>query len=479
MTGPIIGPGSVPWLLRHDLRVAGRGMRAAGARKSRVAGRVLLTVVVLLHLVGFADAPLLSMMHNRFGTDILLTGSVALAGAFMLFLSKAISESTDALYQRGDLDLLLSSPLPMRRVLTTRLLAVAVIAGFLPILLVFPVVNGMALRGYFEWLGVYPVVLGLSLTAAASGAAMTFGLLAWLGPRWTAFVARALATLFGAMSFLFAQARFLVPDETRASVWRAMAPLSGDAPGGLGWWPARALLGEAVPMLAIAALGVVAVLAVSSLLGQAYGSGVMNHLAAGRGARAAGVAGRFKAGPFAALLRKETRLLLRHPGLGAQLFYQFVFLVPGVIAVMRVGEAGGIQSPAGVVFLTVMMTGRIAKIIAAGPFESDPSAALAATAPVTGTQVVWAKLAVTLATLGAVIALSLFGIWVQMAAALPAACFASLAAAGTRLRLVMSRPRQLRRGGMTVRIAGHADGLLGIMTDLAWGIGGALLTLAI
>ena len=46
----------------------------------------------------------------------------------------------------------------MRRVLATRLLAIAVIAGFLPILLVMPMVNGMVLRGYVAWIGVYPVL---------------------------------------------------------------------------------------------------------------------------------------------------------------------------------------------------------------------------------------------------------------------------------------------------------------------------------
>ncbi len=472
-----VGPGSVVWLLRHDLRLAGRGMRATGARKSRVAGIVLGIVLVLLHLFGFAAAPGLAKLHDRFSPEALLTGSVVLAGAFALFLSKAIAEATEALYQRGDLDLLLSSPLPMRRVLTTRLLAIAVIAGFLPIVLVVPVVNGMVLHGYFAWIGVYPVLAGLSLTAAATGAALTFGLLAWVGPRWTAFVARALATLFGAASFLVAQARFLLPEPARQAFWHTLAPTTaGGGPHGLLWWPARALLGEALPMLAVAGFGVAAVMAVSAALGHAYASGVLGHLAVARGSRRAGVAGRFGGGRFAALLRKETLLLLRHPGLGAQLFYQFIFLVPGVIALMRVGEADGMQSPAGVVFLTAMLTGRIARIIVTGPFETDQAEALAATAPVSAGSVARAKLLVTAAMLAVVIGFSLLGVWTEMPAALPAAALASLAAAATRLRFAMARPQQLRRGGLQGRLPGHADGLLGVMSDVGWGFGGAALS---
>src|SRR5271168_3974436 len=188
----LLTPGSVLWLLGHDLRLAGRGLRSGGGRKARVVGIVLLTTMVLLHLIGFAAAPALARLHDSYRSEALLTGSIALAGAFTLFLSKAISEATEALFQRGDLDLLLSSPMPMQRVLTTRLLAIAVIAGFLPILLVVPLVNGMMLRGQFAWIGAYPVLASLSLGAAAAGSAMTFGLLQVVGARWTRLFARAL-----------------------------------------------------------------------------------------------------------------------------------------------------------------------------------------------------------------------------------------------------------------------------------------------
>ena len=208
--------------------------------------------MLILHLVGFLAAPMLAHLHESAQADLLLTGSVAMGGAFTLFLSKAISEAVDALYQRGDLDLLLSSPLPMRRVLTTRLLAIAVVAGFLPILVIVPLVNGMVLHGQFAWAGAYPVLASLALTASAAGAGITFGLLAWIGPHWTRFGARALATLFGAVSFLSTQANFLVPAQMRHAVWQSLRP--GEMPAGLQWYPARAALGEKMPMLALAIL---------------------------------------------------------------------------------------------------------------------------------------------------------------------------------------------------------------------------------
>jgi ABC-2 type transport system permease protein len=471
----IAAPGSTLWLLQHDLRLAGRDFRAAGRGKSRTVVIVLLTNIVMLHLIGFAAAPLLARMHTQFRGEALVTGTLAIAGAFTLFLSKAISEATDALYQRGDLDLLLASPIPMRRVLVTRLLSIAVIAAFLPILVVVPMINGMVLRGYFEWAGVYPVILSLALAASSAGAALTFGLLAWVGPRWTRFAARVLATLFGAVSFLSTQARFLVPEHARAVFWQAMTPLPGATPAGVQWWPARALVGDFVPILAMVLCGASAVMLVSRGLGQVYGTGVLNNMSLAGGVRGAGVARRFGGGTAWAVLRKEMRLLMRHPGLGAQVFYQFIFLVPGAVALMHLGDTGG-RSPAGVVFLTALMTGRITKIIVAGPFEADHAEALGATAPVSPALLMRAKMGVTLLALAVVGGLPVLAIGLRLPAAFPAACLSCVGAAAARLWLAIGRPKALRRQGMQARLNLAGDGLLGVMIDIAWGLCGAVLT---
>ena len=452
-------------------------MRAAGKGRSLTVATILGTTVLLLHLIGFLAAPLLAQLHETARGDLLLTGSIAMGGAFTLFLSKAISESVDALYQRGDLDLLLSSPMPMRRVLTTRLLAIAVIAGFLPILVIVPLVDGMVLRGQFAWAGTYPVLASLALTASAAGAGITFGLLAWIGPRWTRFAARAMATVFGALSFLTTQAKFLVPDHARLAAWHALRP--DQVPHGLQWWPARAVLGDAVPMVALGALGVGAVVVASAGLGQVYGTGVLNGRALAVRARGGDLAGRFGRGVFGALLAKEWRLLVRHPGLAAQVFYQFVFLVPGAIALTRMGSAvshapGG--SPAGVVFLTALMTGRIAKILVAGPYEGDQAAGLAATSPMDATMIGRAKLLVSMAALAVIGGLPLLAIGIGLPHAFPAACLACGGAATTRLWLAASGKRVLKRPGMRGRLTLTSDGLLGVIIDFAWGIGGGVLS---
>jgi ABC-2 type transport system permease protein len=475
----IAGAGSTLWLLQHDLKLAGRDMRAAGKGRSRVVAGLLLTNVVLMHVIGFAAAPALTRVHNEYREGALVTISLAVAGAFCLFLSKAISEATEALHQRGDLDLLLSSPIPMRRVLTTRLLAIAVIAGFLPLLMIVPLVNGMVLRGYFSWTGAYPVLVSLALTASAAGAALTFGLLAFVGPRYTRITARGFAVLFGAISFLSTQARYLIPDHLREAFWAAVTPPAGVVPLGPQWWPARATLGEPLPMIVLGLVGAAAITLASRGLGQVYGAGVLNTLSQGSGVRAGGVARRFRGGLQVALIRKEWLLLLRHPGLGAHVFYQFVFLVPGAIALVRVGHAAGSNSPAGLVFLTALMTGRIAKILSNPAFEADQAQALTTTAPVAPAQFLRAKLIVTLAALAVIGGLPLVGIAWRVPAAFPAACLSCAGACWTRLWLAAARPAALRKPGLQGRVPLNGDGLLGVIIDIGWGLTGALLTILI
>src|SRR5258708_10499711 len=75
-----------------------------------------------------AGLPLASLLGSvTFHLTAILVGSfdAAVAVLFTLILSQTLSNATLVLYERGDLDLLLSSPVPAQRVLAVRALAVA------------------------------------------------------------------------------------------------------------------------------------------------------------------------------------------------------------------------------------------------------------------------------------------------------------------------------------------------------------------
>ena len=133
-------------------------------------------------------------------------------------------------------------------------------------------------------------------------------------------------------------------------------------------------------------------------------------------------------------------------------------------------------SPAGVVFLTALMTGRIAKILAAGPYEGDQAQALPATSPVRAASVARAKLAVSVAALAVIAGLPLVAIAIRLPHALPAACLACGGAASTRLWLAAGGKKVLKKPGMRGRLSMTSDGLLGVMIDLGWGIAGGALS---
>jgi hypothetical protein len=67
------------------------------------------------------------------GSDAGAAGDAGAGGLATFMLSSALKSSVLALFERGDLDLLLSSPLPSRSIFTVRLLGVAAGAALVPV----------------------------------------------------------------------------------------------------------------------------------------------------------------------------------------------------------------------------------------------------------------------------------------------------------------------------------------------------------
>ena len=115
---------SLARLLRHDLSLSWR--RTCAFLRVKSSSRALLVVVLIfigLHLAAWPFAKSL-IIHARGGAlPILALGVIFIAPWLM---SQGLTGATRALYSRGDLDLLLASPLPPRKILASRALAVAI-----------------------------------------------------------------------------------------------------------------------------------------------------------------------------------------------------------------------------------------------------------------------------------------------------------------------------------------------------------------
>ena len=95
---------------------------------------------------------------------------------FTLMLSQTLSASVDALYERADLDLLFSSPMNPRRVLTVRFLAVAVNIFMLFFLITLPILLPTAVLSHPAWLALEVVLFAIALAASGAGLLIAGGL---------------------------------------------------------------------------------------------------------------------------------------------------------------------------------------------------------------------------------------------------------------------------------------------------------------
>jgi len=344
-------PGSALWLLHHELRMFWYTLMFSKESKAQRVfnwrmGSVFTVLWLLLHLGAW-----FVVQHIGKGGEapqqLVILASAVLVATFLFMLSSALKSSVEVLFDRGDMDLLLSSPLPSRSIFTVRL--GAVVAGVAAIYLFFlaPLAHAGALLGHPRWLALYPVLLGMAALAASAAMLLTLALVRWLGARRTRVVAQVLGALAGALLFILSQLPNLAMqgDGDRSAVlMRIMGSGAGIAADSAIWLPGRAALGDplAAALLGLAALAAFA--ATVALTHRAFARGLQ--LAAG----VSGLAGSAKRPPGAvrlrfeqnlttAVIRKEWRLILRDPQLISQVLLQLLYLLPILFVVFRKGDA--------------------------------------------------------------------------------------------------------------------------------------------
>jgi len=476
--------GSTLWLVLHELKLALR------AQWSRPGGRIgLIFVGAMLALaavaLGFAFWSGRRALAITPSPLVILGLDLAVIGAFTLTLSQTLSSAVMAFFERGDLELLLSSPLPPRRILTARAIAIAA-TPFMWLAIVLSIfIVPLAALGQLRWLSAYPVLAAVTLLASAAGISLAMGLLRLLGARRTRTVGQLLAALIGAAFFLISQARTFLPDNGRGvfaalKTWAESGALAKDQPLA---WPARALLGEPAPLVGFVALSVVAFVLVVGALGRRFASDAS--VAAGAAAdvrvRASGpvaLAG-FRGGLFAIMIRKELRILVRDPTLLSQVLLRTLYVLPMTFLLIRGVEhphtaAGNwinhirMASIAGAIAFTAgQVAGSLAWII----ISAEDAPELLAAAPVDGQSVRRAKLIATMIPvvlllippLGAIVWLSP---WIGLAAVVGA--LASMASAGL-VNLWFEKPVP-RKNFRNRRGASVTGTLAELFICLGWGV---------
>jgi len=460
-------PGSTAWLLRHELVLGWRGL---GARRGRVFVGVLAVLSAALHFGAWE-------LMSRWPPGPMPPAATWLLGmaawfVVLLMLSQAIALSVSALFERGDLDLLLSSPLPTRTVFTARGLGIAANASVFYLFLLAPVADVGLVTGHPGLLAIYPTMLGLALAVGSVGLGVTLLLVQALGARRARTVAQVLSTLVGAALFLGSQGyNVLGPQRMRgvtAQVAQWMSPggpLAIDSPL---WWPGRGLMGDRRAMLAIAAFGAAAFVLVVGLAHRRFLAGTQESVAgsARRGMpapRAGSV--RLRAGAWRNVLVKEWRLILRDPQLITQTLMQVLYMMPMMFLLMRNSGRSVSMVVTAVVYLACSLASNIAWITVAA--EEAPE--LLGTAPVPAARLRWLKLLAALAPVWLLVAP--MAAWLLWNHPVDGLVFVACTAGGT-LAVGAGQilyPRQGKRADMKKRAQGHGVlSLLELATVAAW-----------
>lgn len=403
--------GSIPWFIAHDIRITWRTWFQKKGRKKRrravpvpiVAGGILLLVTLAMG-VPFARWLQDEIFVATPLAAVLIDGVLLLV--FTLMLSQTVVAAVDAFYDRGDLDLLLSSPISPTRILVTRAVAMAVQPALLFGAVATPFVIPMALFGHPEMLGVYVVVVSLALLSTALGLAAAIGLFSAIGPRRTRTVAQVLAALVGALFVIAAQVPNLMgvdDDEPVTTGWVLDLMEAEDLPDPV-MLPAEAFLGSPAPLLVVAVLSLALFAVVAIWVGRRFA----RDAAAASGADTARSKkgreeSRFGATMMRATIAKELRLLLRDPGLLSQVLLRVFYLVPlGFVILTDTGDSA-LLMPAIVAGAASLLAGQLSGSVAWIAISAEDSPELLASAPYPIRDFWRAKLAVSLLVPGVLV----------------------------------------------------------------------------
>lgn len=358
--------GSLPWLVRHELRLWIRD----GSRAGRI-GRIIAVVVLMLLPIGFG-ASLALQLRDAPDVPAAAIGPVTAVsfGLVLLMLSGACIYVLRSFHDRGDLDLLLAAPIPPARVLAAKSFAIHA-AVALPLLFVTtPFLAASALLGHPGWLGGTAMIVITAVVATSLAFVIAGGLFRRLGPRRGRIIIQVGGGLFAGAVALLAQTPNFAP-----ATFKHLTDFVSQTPPPPLDWPARATFGAPLPLLAMLVLAVACALGSAQLAARTLVKASPVEAMA-RSQR--GTVRRFRSGLRRILLVKELRLLWRDPELLSSVALQLAYMIP---AFGLIFSGGGI-SPSRLAAACVLFSGLLSSSLSWLTVCGEDAPDLIAAAPV-------------------------------------------------------------------------------------------------
>jgi ABC-2 type transport system permease protein len=460
---------TLTWFTRHEFRLAWRDwlwmMTAGRRRRGRVVAVVLVFFAGFMHL--FAYSMVAGFAHVGAPPDkpalVTVTASVLLA--FSLMLSQAMESVTRAFYARADLELIMSSPVDVRRVFAVRIASLAVSTTMLGLALAAPFIDVLALLGGARWLAAYGVVAATGLFASSLAVAMTVALFRLIGPKLTRLVAQVAAAVIGAAFIIGLQVAAILSYGTlsRFAVLRSDA-LVRHAPAldSFVWWPARAAFGDWAVLASVLGSSVILLGLVVAIFSARFGDHVIAATGVAQNGARKRVGRRFRGGSaIAALRQKEWMLLRRDPWLMSQTLMQLLYLLPPALLLWKSFDGGG-GALVLLVPVLVMAAGQLAGGLSWLAISGEDAPDLVATAPVPSRMIVYAKIEAVMGAVALVFApillpLAFTARWFALCAGLGIVLAAASATAVQFWFRRQAKRSQFRRRQVSSRMATFAE----------------------
>ncbi|MFZ3000167.1 MAG: hypothetical protein WA071_07545 [Undibacterium umbellatum] len=379
-------PGSSLWLLTHECRLAFYDKGDSKPGQAAVRGMSVFGMWLIGLMYVFAHLGVWFFMHKMpplqevVPAPLLMGAGVAMLAVFSLMLSIGLAHSVRALFERGDLDLLLSSPLSSKTIFKVRLTGIVFSAGIWFFALLTPVANTGLILGQWRWLGVYPALLAMSTLAAALAMLLSLALVKSFGVRKTLVLAQILSALTGASMFLITQLFGNLGNEVRETVMQHILPWF--QPGGMldadsmVWMPARALFGSPAAIFGILFFSAMVFLLTAQSTHRFFIKGVQQavgqprKLAISDGQKAIKKTGNFGRSLRTTIILKEWRLIARDANLISKVLLHVLYIAP-LFLVMFKSNSLLPSVASGLVFLAASLAGSLIWIIVSAEDAPD------------------------------------------------------------------------------------------------------------
>ncbi len=459
-------PGSRLWLLEHEMRISWRGVSGSHLQVIAWGGGLLW---FFMHWGAWVSLPGgYGVVRGMLQVPIFLGGIYWLCVS--LLVSQTMAHSVNALIVRGDLDLLLSSPLSQRTIFLVRGLGIAVSAALLPAFAALPLAHAGLLRGHPELMALYPVVAATALGCAATGILLTMTLVRLLGARRARTAGQIISAVIGVIFFLAFQLPNILSAGVKKNIadWLKSQVLDAGIFGSSSalWWPLRAIFGEALPLLAVIVLGAGGFWLAISLTYRRFITGTQETITGGRASAPADKSSGhvFRSGLVRVLLLKEWKLIMRDMQVISQALVQILYLIPLIFVGLKSGPLNLVIIPA-LVAVASMLAGNLAWIT----INAEDAPELVATAPVPISKVLGIKAAAAVLPVLAVL-VPLAAWWAPRGPA--AAATLLLCGAGGMVSAALIQiwsPRPGKRGDLKSRQKqGGPAGYIELLSTVGW-----------